>query len=186
MSVCNMDCRNCIYDDCINDSEVLSLAERKMSKDIDTDIIVSRGLIYCSTLHKRQNKDVDPVLYRQAQNRHFHQKYYKVNSEYYKKKGRENYLKHREDRLEQSHKYYQDHKEEILANKKSYYLDNRENILAKRKEKYIPKDKKPLIDTLEAEIKRQREKERYQKNKEEINRKRRERRKQKLENSENQ
>lgn len=181
-----MKCLECRFSDCINDSDVLSSFERSMSQDIDSSILVSRGITYNPTTHKMQNKDIDPVLYRKAQNRFFHKKYRMANLEHYRFKGRENYRKHRELRLTRSHQYYQENREEILANKKTYYQENKEVILAKRKENYQPKGKRPVIDTPEAEAKRQREKERYQNNKEEINRRRRERRKQKNENSKDQ
>ena len=183
MSVCDMNCLECKFSECINDSDVLSQFERSVSRETDSSILVSRGLTYNQTTHKRQNKEVDPVLYKQAQNRYFHKKYYNANPEHFRAKGRENYRKHREARIETMRKYNEEHREEILANKKTYYLANREEILASRKEKYVPKGKRPVIDTPEAEAKRQREKERYQKNKEEINRRRRERRKQNRENS---
>lgn len=186
VQVCDMRCLECKFNDCINDSDVLSSFEREVSKSTDESILVSRGISYNQTIHKRQNKSVDPVLYRQAQNRHFHKKYYSANPEHFRAKGRENYRKHREARLTHSHQYYQEHKEEISANKKTYYQEHKEEILAKRKEAYQPKGKRPVIDTPEAEAKRQREKERYQRNKEEINRRRRERRKQKNENSKDQ
>lgn len=184
--ICDMDCLNCKFSDCINDSDVLSSFERSVSKDTNESILNSRGISYDSTRHKRQNKDIDPVLYRKAQNKHFHKKYYNANPEHFRAKGRENYRKHREARLAHSRQYNAEHKEEISANKRTYYQEHREEILAKRKANYVPKGKRPVIDTPEAEAKRQREKERYERNKEEINRRRRERRKQKNENSNDQ
>ena len=183
MSICDMNCLECKFSECINDSDVLSSFERSLSKDIDASILNSTSLTYNQRTHKRHNKEVDTIEYRKAQNKHFHAKYYSLKPKYYRKKGRENYRKHRGARLESMRKYAEEHKEEISANKKTYYQEHREEILAKRKANYTPKEKKPLIDSLEAEAKRQRERERYHKNKEEINRKRRERRKQKRESS---
>lgn len=183
---CDMNCLQCKFSDCVNDSDVLSTFEREVSKETDKSILDSRGITYDPTGHKRQLKDVDPVLYKQAQNKHFHKKYYNANPEHFREKGRENYRKHKEAHLARSRQYNAEHKEEISANKKTYYQEHREEILAKRKAKYIPKGKRPVIDTPEAEVKRQCERERYEKNKEEINRKRRERRRQKNEYCENQ
>ena len=180
VQVCDMRCLECKFADCINDSDVLSSFEREVSKSTDKSILVSRGISYI--LYRGHKKDVDPVLYRQAQNRYFHKKYYEANPEHFREKSRENYRKRKEAHLIYLHKYNKEHKEEISLSKKTYYQEHREEILAKKKEKYQPKGKRPVIDTPEAEAKRQREKERYQKNREEINRKRRERRKQKNEN----
>lgn len=182
MTVCNMDCFHCKFSDCINDSDVLSDFERKVSRQTDSEILVSRGLTYLSTSHMRQNKEVEPVAYKKAQRRHFHRKYYLADPEKHRALARAGYRKYREARLKTSHEYYDIHKEEILANKRTYYQEHREEILAKRKRSYKPKGKRPVIDTPEAEAKRQRELERYHKNKEEINRRRRERRKQQNEN----
>lgn len=175
--ICDMDCLHCKFSDCINDNTVLSTEERSLSKYIDKTVLDSRGVSYNPTNHKRYLKSVDPTLYRKAQNKHFHEKYYNADPEHYRAKGRENYRKHKEACLARSHQYHKEHKEEISAYKKTYYQEHREEILASRKAKYVPKGKRPVIDTPEAEVKRQRERERYQKNKEEINRKRRERRK---------
>lgn len=137
---CDMDCLNCKFsEDCINDSDILTKEERELSKRLD--LYAQDCFTYTPVTHKRQIRCVDPVLYRKAQNRYFHQKYYKENPEHFRAKGRESYRKHRDKRLESSHKYYEEHKEEILANKKTYYQEHKEEITAKRK-KYYEENKK--------------------------------------------
>lgn len=178
-----MDCFNCTHKDCICDSDILTSEERSASRKRDTYSLIERGITYDSTTHKRQVKTVDPVLYRKAQNRHFHRKYYLADPEKHRAKGRESYYRNKEARLEYMKRYNEEHKEEISANKKTYYQEHREEILAKRKEAYQPKGKKPVIDTHEAELKRQRSNRWYEQNKEEINRRRRERRAQQNENN---
>lgn len=174
--ICDMNCLECIYDDCINESEEVLNFERKFSTYLDNQVLVSRGMSYTPTSHKRQIKEVDEKLYKQAQRRYFHKKYYEQDPEKYRRLGRENYAKHKEARLENSHKYYLEHKEEISASKRAYYLEHREQILADRKSKYVPHPKQ-VINTPQAELKRQRERERYLAHKEEINAKRRQKRK---------
>lgn len=159
MSICNMDCLNCIHSDCINDSDFLSASERELARELDSDILTFR------------NTSKEKV-----QRRQYHKKYYLADPEKHKRLARESYARNKEKRLACSHNYYKTHQEDILSNKKTYYQENREEILAKRKEKYVPRDKRPLIDTPEAELKRQRARESYQRNKEEINRRRKERR----------
>lgn len=176
---CDMDCLNCSFSDCVNDSAVLSSLERKISKSVDKSVLSSRGFKYEPKLDLRLLNGVDPKEYKKAQRRYFDRKYRNSRPEYFRQKGRENYYLHKESRLQYSRSYYEENREEILNQKKTYYQEHRDEILAKRKESYQPKGERSVIDTPEAEAKRQRERERYQKNKEEINRKRRERRKQK-------
>ena len=175
MSICNMDCLNCVFSDCINDSDVLSSFEREVARNTDRNILDSRGLTYDSQTHKRQIGNVEPSLYKKAQRRHYHKKYYLADPEKHKRLARLSYARNKEKRLASSHSYYKTHKEEILSSKKTYYQEHREEILEKRKKAYVPREKKPLIDTPEAELKRQRARESYRRNKEEINRRRRER-----------
>ena len=175
MSICNMDCLNCIHSDCINDSDDLTSFERELARENDKSILDSRGITYDCQSHKRQLKDVEPSLYKKAQRKHFHKKYYLRDPEKHRRLARLSYARNKEKRLDSSHNYYKTHREEILSNKRTYYQEHREKILEKRKKDYVPRER-TLIDTPEAELKRQRERERYQKNKEEINRRRKERR----------
>lgn len=153
---------------------ILTPEERQLSDDLDKQILRERtmaGVDMTTYIHDRVDKDE----YVKARNKRYKEKYYQQDPEKFRAKGRENYAKHREQRLQHNHEYYQENREEILDQKAGYYLTNREEILKKRKEAYIPHPKE-VIDTPEAEAKRQRERERYQRNKAEINRKRREKR----------
>ena len=166
-----MDCLNCVFSDCINDSDVLTAFEREVARVTDKSILNSRGLTYSeNTRHKSDD------LHKKAQRKHFHRKYYLKDPEKHRRLARLSYARNKEKRLASSHNYYKTHREEILSNKKTYYQENREKILEKRKKDYVPRERKPLIDTPEAELKRQRARESYQRNKEEINRRRKERR----------
>ena len=165
-----MDCLNCVFSDCINDSDVLTASEREMARKTDKSILNSRGLTYSeNTRHKSDD------LHKKAQRKYFHRKYYLKDPEKHRRLARLSYARNKEKRLASSHNYYKTHREEILSNKKTYYQENREKILEKRKKDYVPRER-ILIDTPEAELKRQRARESYQRNKEEINRRRKERR----------
>ena len=147
--MCNMDCLNCIHKDCINDSES-TLTERDFSKEIDLDIRQD-GVIPKST------------------------KYYRENPERCIEYQRKSVNKNKKKVYDRNKKYRDSHQEEIRARNRQYYLENRESILEKAKSNYIPHPL-PLKDTQQAQIKRKKSKEYYDKHKEEINRKRREKR----------
>lgn len=183
-SKCDFNCLECVFSDCINEDAPATLKERRDSTELDVQAVRFSLMSYDKTSHRRQIKTRDQKEHIKARNHFFHQKYYYRDVEESRRKSRENYRRHKEDRDSQCKQYYAEHRDEILANKKSYYVANRETILADRKAKYVPKEPRPLIDTEEAELKRQRERERYHRNREEINAKRRARRKElKRENS---
>lgn len=173
--VCNMDCFNCQFSDCVNDGDC-SLSERKETADRDKRVEKSRGYeYYPGTANLRQIPEIDRKAYLKAQRAYFHRKSYYADVEKSRQRGRENYAKHREARQVTMRAYASTHKEEISQNKRAYYLEHREEILQKRKDQYVPHPKE-VIDTPEAQAKREREKARYEANKEEINRRRREKR----------
>lgn len=153
---------------------VLTPEERQLSDDLDKEILRERmmaGVDLTPYIHNRVDKDE----YIKARNREYREKYYSQDPEKARAQSRENYAKHRERYLKYSREYYQKNKEEILDQKAGYYLTNREEILRKRKEAYIPHPRE-VINTPEAEAKRLRERERYQRNKEAICKKKREKR----------
>ena len=175
--VCNSDCLNCLFDECINDSDELSLSERKLSSDIDKEIMSSRvGAIYDSQHHKRQLKDVDEIEYIKARSKYFKKKYYYQDVEKSRRLGRENYHKNKEKRNAHNKEYYKEHREELLNQKKSYYKEHREEILEKRKASYVPKGKKPVKTDPVSTYNREKSKKNYDRHKDEINARRRERR----------
>lgn len=174
--VCDMNCLECKFSDCINGDGLPTPEERKLQNSIDRRVVISRGLVYDPTQLKRCVPEKDLVEHIKAMNRYFHHKYYWRDPESARERGRVSYLKHREKRIAHNKVYYEEHREEILNQKKGYYAVHREEILKSRKESYTPHPRE-VIDTPQAQAKRERERERYQKNKEEINRKRREKRK---------
>lgn len=174
--ICDMDCLHCKFSDCINDSDIISSHEREISNRTDTEILEARVPVYISTRGCRPYK-VRPHNFSKSQARYFSRKNYYKDVDKSREQGRENYYKHRETRKATMRRYYSENKETLLNQKKAYYEEHKEEILKSRKENYVP-HLKQVIDTPEAQLKREREKARYEANKEEINRKRRERRRQ--------
>lgn len=113
--ICNMDCFNCIYDDCIND-EPATLEERENSKTFNRELV---GVIDMTRyIRNRPDKEI----YVKARNREYEQK----------RKGSP-------QRRMSKKRYYESHKEQRILYQKSYYYEHREEILErqrlKRKEK---------------------------------------------------
>ena len=156
--VCNMDCFNCKFSDCIND-DFSSLEERKQSNNID--------------IQNRQDGSIPRST-----------KYYREHPERCRAYQLKSINKHRDKVYERNRKYQQEHREEVLAQKRAYYKNNRERILAYQKSKYEPHPR-TVIDTPQAESKRQSSKASYYRNREEINRRRREKRRLLKEKKEN-
>ena len=174
--MCNHNCESCTKE-CTDDEEniVLTSEEYRLSNELDNTIRRERvlaGVDLTVYIHHR----VDKPDYIRAKSRLYHENFKKKHPERVLQMGRANYHNHKKARLQRNHEYYSENKQEILEQKQGYYTRNRDKILAPRKENYDPHPRE-VIDTPEAELKRQREKARYERNKEEINRKRREKRK---------
>ena len=134
MSVCNMDCLNCIYDDCINDED-MTLEERKFSAE------------YENSIKKETQQQIIPELgmTRYIHNRPDKEAYIKArNAEYEaKRKGRADrveckkrqYQRHREEKLAYQKDYYEKYKDEKKVYQKLYYEAHKEEINRKRREK---------------------------------------------------
>lgn len=181
--ICDMDCLNCSFSDCINDSDLLSIQERKSSNDLDKEILNSRLSVYVPTNGARPYKLL-PFDFKKSQQIHYHRKQYYKDIEKSREQGRQSYYRNRYNRQAHNREYYSNNREVILSQKRSYYEEHREEILKSRKENYVPHPKQ-VIDTPEAQRKRERERERYLRNREEINRKRREKRRKERENHKN-
>ena len=131
--VCNMDCFNCEFSDCIN-TEDATLKEREFLAEYETSV------------KKEREMKVDPMLgmTRYIHNRPDKEAYIKARNKEYedKRKGRadrieckrQQYIRHREDKLSYSKNYYAEHKDEVLAKRKAYYEEHKEEINRKRRE----------------------------------------------------
>ena len=133
--VCNTDCLNCQFDDCIN-TEDATLKEREFLAEYETSVKKEREMKVDPTLgmtryiHNRPDKEA----YIKARNREYEEKRKgRADRVEYK---RQQYLRHREDKLAYANKYYLEHREEVLAKRKALYEAHKDEINRKRREDY--------------------------------------------------
>lgn len=108
--MCNRDCFNCIYDDCILDEiDENDLQELKDAEEIAGIIKPSKKSGY--------NKEQKAA-------------YYNAHREKYKSYRRKHYEKHREQIKAYQKRYYQEHKKEVLEKKKQKRKLNKLNLLS--------------------------------------------------------
>lgn len=159
--MCNYDCLNCTFKDCVNISNTLSREEREFSNALD-----SKNRQYRSNkTHTRHKYYLNHKLLHPNSEKEVKARYYK---------------KHKLKIREKQKGYYAKNRESILNQKKTYYQEHREEILSKYRQSYIPRPRK-LKDTLEAEKRRIAGREYYARNKKDILRKKKERYKERKE-----
>lgn len=127
--MCDMKCLECPYEDCVNDS-VATEDERNFSADLDKDHKPKIVVDMTRYIHNR----IDKEEYIKARNREYEQK--RGYPPKRKEQKRQQYLRHREAKLEYQNTYYEEHKEEVLARQKAHYEAHKEEINAKRREQY--------------------------------------------------
>lgn len=130
---CDRDCLNCPHSDCIDDSDFLTLDERKYLSMVDEIIEDSerpKPNLNLKWVHNRPDKEA----YTKARDRRYEQK--RAGSPQRRESKRRQYLRYREEKLAYQHNYYEEHREEISAINKSKYEANKEVILQKHKEYY--------------------------------------------------
>ena len=149
---CDMNCLECKFSECINEAEA-TLEERKFSVEIETSIKnsgkpkVDPNLGMKRYIHNRPDKEA----YEKARDAEYDAK--RAGTPNRKEQKRQQYLRHREDKLAYSKKYYEEHKEEIKAkyraNKeknveysRKYYAEHKEEICAKQRLKYHKRKEK--------------------------------------------
>ena len=121
MSVCNYDCFNCVYADCINNS----MRESDWSESVNTGTPPKgKSSISGDTYYSRNREKV--ILYQRG--------YYARNKKAISEQKKEYYKAHKEFYKEKHRLYYKAHKEEIAARSHERYLKNRDLILEKCKE----------------------------------------------------
>ena len=128
-AVCDMDCFNCKYEDCINDR--LELFDFVLSNSIDKSIIIyekgkktrklSNFAIERKNAYKIENKQKEKA-YAQA--------YYTLNRERFKKYRLEN----RERKSAYDRAYFEKNRENIIEKNKIYGLKNKERLRQRQKE----------------------------------------------------
>lgn len=124
--LCNMNCLECTFKDCVNDSPATE-QERKQSSLFDKDIYKITGIDMTRYIHNRIDKDE----YKKALQREYDKKRDKTPNR--KEQKKQQYLKHRDKRLKHQAIYYREHREECIARQKAYYEAHREEINAKRR-----------------------------------------------------
>lgn len=117
--MCNRDCFNCPYEDCIEEGmtyqEILDIEGR------------DRGQAATRTEKQTRKNERSKA-------------YYVTHKEQY----HENYLKHRDERMAYYYDYYEKNKEVVKARKKRYYEKNKEKVSAWKK-KYYEKNKETIL-----------------------------------------
>ena len=133
MSICSMNCLECEYDRCINDSP-MTHEERKFHREYETSL----------------KKDLGPKIIpelgmqRYIRNRPDKEAYIKARDAEYESSRRGSpqrigsskkyYNTHRRKRIDYQLSYYEANKDEILARQKAYYEAHKDEINRKRRE----------------------------------------------------
>lgn len=108
--ICNRDCFNCLYTDCIK--EDISDLERINSKQRDDEIVENEALTY-------------------------KKKYYWENHEKSKKWARDTYNRHKEEYQQKNREYYHTHKERARELNKRWQEEHRELLKERRRRYYL-------------------------------------------------
>lgn len=132
--VCNRDCFNCPYDDCIVDE----MTEADLLESIELD----RSLF--SQTKRRRKPATNQNGCSQAElekRRAYARAYYHKNRHKLNERQKAYYEAHRDEILAKHKAHYQENRDEIIARRKAYlkeyYKINRERISAKKKEYYL-------------------------------------------------
>lgn len=118
--ICNYDCFNCIYDDCINDS--LSYNDYKQSKALDKESKQVTGKV-AETYYERNKERIR--MQRKQYYKKNKEKVLQYHKEYMQKVKKENPFYYKE--------YYQKNKEARKRAQREYYKRNKDRITQKRK-----------------------------------------------------
>ncbi len=128
-AVCDRDCFNCAFDDCIND--VIEIEDYIESENIDKGIIKKRG-------QKRNRKMSEKALKRKKEylsenaegKRAYAQAYYSLNRERYVKYRLEN----KERKSAYDRRYFEKNREKICEKNKVYGLKNKEHLRERQRQ----------------------------------------------------
>ncbi len=128
-AVCDMNCFNCKYEDCVNDK--LEFDDYVLSNSIDKDIIIQRNEKITRKMSKYalQRKKEYKTENRQKEMA-YAQAYYTLNRERFKKYRLEN----RERKSAYDRAYFEKNRENIIEKNKIYGLKNKEHLRERRKE----------------------------------------------------
>lgn len=145
MSVCDMNCLECKFSDCINDEDMTleerafsKEYERRFKKELEPSVIPEIGMT--RYIHNRPDKEA----YEKARNAKYEAKR-KGRPDRVEHKRRQ-YQRHREEKLAYQKQYYDNNKDEILAKRKSRHEANKEEINRKRREAYKARKEKERLE----------------------------------------
>lgn len=128
-ALCNLDCFNCKYDDCINDR--LEISDFTASEDIDKDIIRQRRgkdgrKMSKLALRRREEYKTEDRSSKKA----YAEAYYSLNRNRLKKYRLEN----RERKSAYDRAYFERNKEKICEKNKIYGQKNKQHLRERQKE----------------------------------------------------
>lgn len=127
-----MNCLECTKKDCDNDSPATE-QERKMSRDLDKDCNRITGVDMTRYIHNR----IDKEEYVKLRNREYDRRRERTPKR--KEQKRNQYVRHKKEKLAYQKSYYARHREEIIARQMAYYEAHKEEINAKNRERYYKK-----------------------------------------------
>lgn len=130
MAVCNKDCFNCIYPDCICDS--MDSADYKAAAARDKETGKKRRYI------RRADQIIDT-----GERKEYWKLYYHENKERINARRRERRLENPEKYRAESKRYYQGHREQCIEKAKEWSKNNKEKKRASSK-KYYEKNKERI------------------------------------------
>ena len=134
-TVCDMDCFNCKFDDCVNDT--IEIEEYLESENLDRDIISRRSQKKARKMSEKAIERKKEYLSENAEGRRaYAQAYYALNRERKSAYDRR-YFSDNRDKISQKHKIYGlKNKEHLRERQKEWREKNREKIREYQKEYY--------------------------------------------------
>ena len=128
-AVCDRDCFNCTFDDCVND--LIEIEDYIESENIDKDIIKKRRQKRNRKMSEKAVKRKKEYLSEDAEGkRAYAQAYYSLNRERYVRYRLEN----KERKSAYDRRYFNDNREKIREKNKIYGLKNKEHLRERQKE----------------------------------------------------
>ena len=162
---CKMNCLECEYKDCVNQSSKLTVREFNLSRQLDKEV-TNPPLPYVDmTKYVHDREEYEKEVYIKKRNRENDRLKYERHRDTILQRKKEQYKKNRVAKLAYAKNYYAENSEEIKAKSAEYYLTHKDTINESRRNKYA----------LEKDSINEKRRKQYQENREEILRKQRER-----------
>lgn len=143
-AICNRDCFQCAFDDCILPEEDVSHSEASAADRRDRIARLISPQSYPRKPYKpRRSSSRKPYQTSKPAISHDKQEYYRKNRDTILAKKREYYRKNRDVILEKDAVYYEKNREQILEKHAEWKAKNRESIKAYNHEYYLAHKKAP-------------------------------------------